>query len=83
MFIHKLSNNKSSLYVKMLPESGGRRGNKMDPKRDALFEVKLLSCDKGVHIPYKIHIHIFHYDTTCDFKHHLKKANEYRYIPKV
>ena len=55
----------------------------MDPKRVALFGVKLLSRNKGVHIPYKIHIHMFHYDTTCDFKHHLKKANESRCILKV
>ena len=51
----------------------------MDPKRTALFEVKLLSRDKGVIRD----IHMFHYDTTCDFKHHLKKANDSRYILKV
>ena len=41
----------------------------MDPKRIALFEVKLLSPDEGIHIPYKMHICMFHYDTTGDCKH--------------
>ena len=55
----------------------------MDLKRIALFEVKLLSRDKGVHIPYTIHMHMFQYDTTCDFKHNLNKARDSRYILKV
>ena len=68
----------------MLPESGEKKKkNTMDPKRIPLFEVKLLSHDKRVYIPYKIHIYMFHYDTTCDFKHHLKNANESRYDLKV
>ena len=46
----------------------------MDPNRIALFEVKLLSRDKVIHIPYKIHIHMLLYDTTCNCKYHLKKV---------
>ena len=40
----------------------------MDPKGIALFEVKLLSRDKALHIPYNIHVHfliIYMYICTC------------------
>ena len=50
----------------------------MEPKRIACFLVKLMSRDKVIHISYKIHMHIFHYDTTCDCKHYLKKENDSR-----
>ena len=49
----------------------------MDPKRIALFEVILFSI-KVIHIPNEIYMHMFHYDTTCDCKHDLKKANDSR-----
>ena len=55
-----------------------KRGVKMDPKRIALFDVKLVSRDKMIYIPYKIRIHMFHNETTCDCKHHLKKDNNPR-----
>ena len=48
----------------MLPESGGKRGIKIEAKRIALLEVKLLSRDKVIYIPYKINMHMFHYGTT-------------------
>ena len=50
----------------------------MDPNRTALFEVKLSSRGKVIHIPYKIHMHMFLYDSTCNCKHHLKKVNDSR-----
>ena len=50
----------------------------MDAKRIALFEVKLLSRDKVMYTPYKLNMHMFHYDGTYDCKHHLKKANDSR-----
>ena len=37
-------------------------------------EVKRLSRDRDMHIPHKIHIGVFHYDTTGDCKHQQKKA---------
>ena len=43
----------------------GKRDIKMDPKRNALFEVKLLSRDKVIHIHCKMHMLMFHYDITC------------------
>ena len=49
----------------------------MDPNRITLFEVKLLSSGKVIHIPYKIHMHMRLYDTTCNCKH-LKKVNDFR-----
>ena len=39
----------------MLPESCEKRDIKSDPKRIALFDVKLLSRDKAIHIPYQIY----------------------------
>ena len=51
---------KLSVYFKMPPESCGNRGIKIDPKRIALFEVKLRSRDKVIHIPCKTYIHMFH-----------------------
>ena len=62
----------------MPPSRAEKIGIKMDPKRIALFDVKLVSRDTVIHIPYKIHnIHV-HYDTTCGCKHRLKKANDSR-----
>ena len=55
----------------------------MDPNRLALFEMKLLSHGKVTHIPYKIHIHMLLYDTTCNCKHHLKKINDSRLFLNV
>ena len=37
----------------------------MDPKRNALFGVKLLSRDNVTAIHRRIYVHMFHYDTTC------------------
>ena len=62
----------------MPPESGRKRGFKIDLKRIAVFADKLLSRDKVIHIPYKSNIYMFHYDTTWGWKHHLKKANDSR-----
>ena len=67
-----------SVYFKMPPDSFGKRDIKMDPKRNALFEVKLLSRDKVIHIHRKIHMLMFHYDAICDCKHRLTKANDSR-----
>ena len=50
----------------------------MDPNRIALFEVKLLSLDTVIHIPYKKQMHMLHYDTTSNCKHYLKKVNDSR-----
>ena len=50
----------------------------MDPNRIALYIVKLLSRDTVIHIPDKIRMHLLHYDTTCNYKHHLKKVNDSR-----
>ena len=50
----------------------------MDTNRIPLFEVKLLSRGKVIYIPYKIHMHILRYDSTCNCKHHLKKVNDSR-----
>ena len=52
----------------MPPESCVKRGVKMDPKRIVLFEVKLVSRDKMIYIPYKLHIHMFHNQTTSGLK---------------
>ena len=60
-----------------------KRGVKMDPKRIVLFEVKLVSRDKMIYIPYNIHIHTFRNETTCDCKHHLKKDNDSRLLLNV
>ena len=62
----------------MPPESCGKRCITMDAKRIALFEVKLLSRDEVIYTPYKLNMHMFHYDGTYDYKRHLKKANDSR-----
>ena len=36
-------------------------------------EVKRLSLGRKMHIPHKIHVGVFHYDTTGGCKHHLKE----------
>ena len=52
-YIYKRSSNVIRLY-KMQPESRTNRSIKMDSKLIALFEVKFLSRDKVIHIPYRI-----------------------------
>ena len=42
----------------MPQKSCGNRGIKIDPKRIVLFEVKLLSRDKVIHINFKTYIHV-------------------------
>ena len=37
------------------------------------LKLKLLSRDKVIRIPYKIHMHMLIYDTTSKCKHYLKK----------
>ena len=48
----------------------------MDPNRFALFEIKLMSRSKVIHIPYETYMHMCLYDTTCNCKHQLKKVND-------
>ena len=62
----------------MPTESFGKRGIKMDLNPIALLEVKLLSHYKVICIPYKIHISLFRYDSTCDGKHRLEKVIDSR-----
>ena len=47
----------------------------MDPNRIALFERKLLSRDKVIHIPYKIHVHLLLCDTACNCKQSYEKKS--------
>ena len=47
----------------------------MTPMKSVYCEVKRLSRDRDMHIPRKIHVGVFHYDTIGDYKHQQKKAN--------
>ena len=76
MSVYKLSGNLNRLLFKNATWVGPKkRGIQMDLKHTVWFEVKLLSRDKVIHIPCKIHLCMFHYDTINDCKHHLKQNN--------
>ena len=45
----------------------------MTPMKRVYCEVKRLSMDRDMHIPRKIHVGVFHYDTIGDCKHQQKK----------
>ena len=73
MAIHKLTSNVIHVYISKCHRSRSAKEAFKWTRTELHFEVKLLSRGKVIHIPYKIHMHMFLCDSTCNCKHHLKK----------
>ena len=76
--MHKLSETFFKKFKSVYPEiphkSCRNRTIKLVQIKSVHFDVKRLSRDREIHIPRKIHVGVFHNDTTGDCKHHQKKV---------
>ena len=66
----------------MPPESCGKEALKLMRNELHLYEVKLLPRGEVIHSPYKIHMHVFHFDITSDCIHQLKKVKCFQVTPE-